>query len=273
MTTFKTFSRVGAEKYSRIMRRKGALWFFHHIPKTAGSSLTRELSFCFAPYYNIHLEGWGEGVDRAQGLMDAVDVFLEEHKTTHFRSCSGHLRLPHVRKLTSSLPELRAFTFLRDPVERFVSEYRYSCTEKHPPSATFVKQFPTIDAYLEWPGSRDKMWNFVASPALEGTQENIDAIFNRYAFIGTVETLARDFAYMSAFSGYPKAPGTRANTTVGSSKNKVDLTPELRDKIEKANAKDVAFYEAVTSSLTAQNDEMVAFCDSQRELYEPARSA
>jgi hypothetical protein len=88
--------------------------FFLHIPKTAGSSITELVKQQYRPeeicpyYHRSHLAG-GE-------------------VQPSWRLLWGHLPLELRTKLRSPF----VFTFLRDPVERFISEYHYvrACREE-----------------------------------------------------------------------------------------------------------------------------------------------
>lgn len=267
LATFNTFNRVGATQFAEAFRRKGVMWVFHHIPKTAGSSLTRELRFCFPPYKNIHYDQFDDDVDRHEGLAQAVDSFLAEHADRNFRSCSGHLRAKHLRTIRDSVPEARMFTVLRDPVERYVSEFRYMRTSAFPNHQQFVERFADLSDYIEAPESHNKQWNFVTSANREASLEEIQSIFNRYSFIALVEQLDDCFEYLTGLTGFPKRPSTHVNKTTTTGDNTVTVTPELRAQILSANAKDAALYDAVTSILTEQRDAMRDYCAERRGLF------
>ncbi|MEP2785158.1 MAG: sulfotransferase family 2 domain-containing protein [Pseudoruegeria sp.] len=249
------------------MKRSGQTWIFHHIPKTAGSSLTSELRFCLPPYRNINFDEYGRGVDRNKGLMGAVDSFLEEHDEVGYRSCSGHLRPQHLERLRAGLPRAQVFTFLRDPIERFISEYRYSRTSRYPAHKEFVDRYPDIDAYIDNDDSHNKLWNFIDPASQEATPKNIRAIFDRYAFIGLVEEFGPHFSYFAGLSGYPKAPSARTNMTVNTAANTIADTAELRARIAKANHKDVALYAAVRGVLDPARKDMAAYCKAQHDYF------
>jgi len=58
--------------------RPGALWFFQHIPKTAGSSFRGELAERLRPSKNLAVD-YRKGEDTLQAQRDAVlEQFLEE---------------------------------------------------------------------------------------------------------------------------------------------------------------------------------------------------
>lgn len=243
------------------------MWVFHHIPKNAGSSLTHELRFCFPPYLNIHYDNFDEGSDRYEGLTKAVESFLEEHGERNFRSCSGHLRSQHVRMIREAVPEARVFTVLRDPVERLVSEYRYMRTAAFPQHKRFVERFEDLEAYVDAPEGHNKQWRFVTSPQRDATPEEIQSIFNRYSFFAVVEQLDDCMEYLTGLTGFPKRPSTHVNKTTSTTDNSVNVTPELRERILSANAKDAALYNAVTSVLDEQHDAMRNFCAERRGLF------
>lgn len=259
---------MGAKKFATAVRRKGGLWIFHHVPKTAGSSMTRELNFCFPPYYNIHYDNFEKGADRNKGLSEAVDTFLEEHQTRHFQSCSGHLRRHHLKKVLDAVPDSRVFTVLRDPVERLVSEYRYIRTPAFPRHEEMVVKYPDFESYIDDPNSQNKQWFFIngKNPA-EPTDKAIRAVLNRYIFVADMSRLDDCFEYISGIAGFPKRTSSHVNKTKDTSSNSVSMSPDLRQRIEDANALDVALYRTVCSDLDQQAEEMREYCDERRAAY------
>ncbi|MEP3299387.1 MAG: sulfotransferase family 2 domain-containing protein [Pseudoruegeria sp.] len=267
MSTFNKFNRLGPARFAQLMKRSGKIWVFHHIPKTAGSTLTKELRFCLPPYRNISFEEWDSGVDRHKGLMNAVESFLEDNEEVGYRSCSGHLRPQHLERLRAGLPRAQVFTFLRDPIERFISEYRYARTSRYPAHKEFAVRYPDIDAYIEDDVSHNKLWKFIVPSATEATPKNIRAIFDRYAFIGLVEEFGPHFSYFSGLSGYPKVPSVRTNTTNNTVDNMIADTADLRARIAKVNQKDVALYTAVRRVLDPAREDMAAYCKAQHDYF------
>lgn len=253
--------------YTRV-RHNGAVWVFHHIPKTAGSSITEELDTLLPPYRNIFAEMQpGETESRDTLLRRATERFLEDHAKQQFRAASGHLRLPHVRQISEAVPNSRFFTFLRDPVARVISDYRYARTPKHPVYQEFIERYPDIETYIEDPSVADKMWKFMAGAKPEADEAFIEKTFRRYIFVGCVEDLASDFAFVTALFGYPKRLAARANTTQTTESNKVEVSDDLKAKIEAKNARDVALYRAARAITSAKRAEMDAFIESRRALY------
>lgn len=270
MSTFNVLAQQGVEQFVRRFQRTGGVWVFHHIPKTAGTSLTRELSLCLGPYRNIAAGYSAEQPNRQNALMEATEAFIAEYPEYQYRSASGHLRLLHLRRIRDALPHARFFTFLRDPIDRLVSEFRYTRTPKQPNYQEYQRKYPTIEAYVEDETTQNKMWNFVAPRDLAADEDGLRKVFNRYFFIGTLTDLQEDFAFLTGLVGCPKQAVERQNITKRQDDNTVELTPELRRRILERNAADAAFYEGVRTVLDARRGEMRDFVAERRALFQAA---
>ena len=142
---FARFLASPVEDFAAAVRVRNPLLVFQHIQKTAGTSLTRELAMTFPPYKNIHITYTPETVTTDDAMADATNAFLVDHPERRFRSASGHFDPRHIRMLRDAIPYASFFTILREPVARILSDYRYSTSPAHPPHASFLKDFPTIE--------------------------------------------------------------------------------------------------------------------------------
>ena len=52
--SFAEFAELHPAEYFERLKATGNFWLFHHIPKTAGTSLTHELNKYLYPYRNIN---------------------------------------------------------------------------------------------------------------------------------------------------------------------------------------------------------------------------
>ncbi len=273
MSTFQNFARHPVGRYAASLQKTGAMWVFHHIPKTAGSSLTREMSLTMAPYRNIfvlpgaNLEPASGERTRPDPMMQAVDAFLEARKTQHYLSCSGHMRQNHLRRITEAVPYAKVFTFLRDPTARLISDYRYAKTPKHPPHEEFARRYPTIEAYIDDPSHQNKMWRFVRPRNGPPDDTLLSIAFRRYAFFGLVSDLSLHFQFLSALTTCPRRPEARVNVTSDQADNAVALSGELRSRIEQLNAEDFTLYAAVESALSGKRRELEEFVASRRAFF------
>ena len=270
MTNFYNLATGPMEKFVSYFRNHGCVWIFQHIPKTAGSSLTREMQATLPPYRNIHANR--EAVERQakdipDALMSAVDDFIETNRTRNYRSASGHLRQAHLRRIGEHLPHAKVFSFLREPTERLVSDYRYAKTPKHPPHQEFARLYPTIEAYLDDPSNNNKMWRFVRPNNGNADEASLNRVFRRYVFLGTVANLTENWEFLTGLTTCPRRPRARVNVTTEQTDNSVSLTPALRRRIEDANADDYTLYEAVEKQLAAKRREMAEFVAERRAFF------
>src|SRR5687767_14219501 len=68
----------------------GTLWYFIHIPKTAGSSFRGELAARLKPQMNVRLDRANDGVAHKDKLHQAVCAFLADPRSAACRFASGH---------------------------------------------------------------------------------------------------------------------------------------------------------------------------------------
>ncbi|MCS3668073.1 hypothetical protein GGP77_002316 [Salinibacter ruber] len=111
-------------------------FFFMHIPKTGGTSVKS----AFRKNREISTEGWvdaketrrmmegaaGENLCNSEYLREVFKLrqAIAVRKMRKGKSfVVGHI--PVTKNMIESFPEYRFFTIIRDPVERWVSEYRF----------------------------------------------------------------------------------------------------------------------------------------------------
>jgi len=249
---------VPLKQFIRDEAAPGALWIFLHIPKTAGSSLAHEISGLRAPYRNIHVDYDDQTTSYEVRLDHAVERFISDAKLTRFRSCSGHLTARHVLKIREAQPRSKVFTLLRNPVERVISDFRYARTPAHPPYRHFIAQYPTIDTYVESPVSRNKMFRFLA-PNPNMTVPSLLAFLDSFiSFVGLTEMYPMSFNILTRLFGMDRLPVSHVRKTEPTKHNRVDVTPDLVRRIQEANSKDIAIYNAVKYRVAVWNREWKA---------------
>jgi hypothetical protein len=238
----RTLVDAGYAAYRDESRDRGDLWFFLHIPKTAGSSFRVELAAMLRPNYNVHPYD-GSNDPFPVRRRRAVQAFLEARRTTPFRFASGHVPLEMMGQIQHSSPPPKILTMLRDPVSRVISDFRYQSTREHPDHQAFRARNPTIDAYLEGPGERDKMMRFLSPQQGATVAETVDHVLETFTFIGSMETYDASFAVMMDLLDSDRTPSAYLRRTPPDEAIDVARTPGLEEHIRTSNAQDVALYD------------------------------
>ena len=246
------------------------LWLFVHVPKTAGSSLNGELQPILSPGHHIFVDY--TQLDRLPfgELMDeAVAHFIARAQERRYRYCTGHITAPHVTRIAEALPNVRPVTLLRDPVARFVSDFRYQSSAMHPGHEQFRAAHPTIDSYLDQPGEWNKAASHLVPVHLHADpQASIDHIMANYAFVGIQEAYALSLRLLTTLAGAPRRPGVFRRVNTPTPENAVDLPADLAALIRSRNALDVAIYDVLAARFRAVEAALTRYLDRIDPLAE-----
>lgn len=218
------------------------LWFFLHIPKTAGSSFRAEIADLLVPNANVHAYD-GSSDDFATRRSRAIQSFADA--ATTFRFASGHVPNMLMAPIIEAGRRPKILTMLRDPVARVISDFRYQSSPQHPDWAAFRERCPTIDEYLAVEGERDKMMGFLAPSAEATVADTVNHVLDQFTFVGAMETYRESFAMMMDILDVDRAPSTFLRKTVAEQAPSVAITAELDARIRSLNARDVALYDTL----------------------------
>jgi hypothetical protein len=258
------FAELSLAEFLESHRDKQDLWLFVHIPKTAGSSLSTEISRKLIPYRNIHIDSSEKNVEYAVQVQNAVNRFIADSETRRFRSASGHINIGHVNHIRSAIPAAKAFTFLRHPVKRLISDFRYQRTPLHPPYKEFIERFPTIESYVASEISQNRMYKTLVRDEKMPLQEAFKQVADDFTFIGFLEMYPMSFNILFRLFGLDSMPEDHKRPTPETQDNAVEDTPELRNRILMANAQDMVLYRHFADKLRARRDQWVEMRKGQR---------
>jgi hypothetical protein len=232
---------------------------FVHVPKTAGTSLRAELAARLQPDVNIEVD-YNDTTRLFRDKMDdAVTAFLQGPAAVT-RFASGHVMGRHVAQMRAGLPGARFVTFLRDPVQRVVSDFRHQRSKRHPGHERFRATFPTIEDYASFRAEANKAAQHLISPAVYAARdpnECVEYLLRTYAFIGVQEMYPISFRTLTALIGEPAWPSLREN--VGAGGVEEEITTALVARIRQANALDCALYDAVFPRWRKIREALAAF--------------
>jgi hypothetical protein len=248
------------ETYFREAAVGNDLCVFVHVPKTAGTSLRGEIAAMLQPDVNIAVDYTDTARSFHERMDEAVEMALAQ-VAGGLRFASGHILARHVARIRAVEPRTRFVTFLRDPVARLVSDYRYQRSARHPVHAEFIARVPDLDAYLEIKPERNKMaQHLVAADVLLGgdAEECVDYVMRSYAFIGVQEMYPISFRTLTTLVGQPAWPKLRENVNSENEAEK-QVSPEMAKRIRDANPIDCAIYDAVFPRWQKIRDDLARF--------------
>ena len=219
-----------------------ALWYFIHIPKTAGSSFRQELATRLKPEANIVVDRTASDLPHRERLVAAVKGFLADPQYKNARFASGHV--PHVvaRPIFTQRKPLRLVTMLRDPVERVISDFRYQRTEVHSGREESLRRFPTFESYIREVGTQNKMYKFLRESPQQDVAGTIAWLEQNFAFVGVTEDYNWSLSLLFRLLAIKEKPSVYTRKTVDNADNQIEDLEKLRPLIMESNKLDMQIY-------------------------------
>lgn len=201
-----------------------------HIPKTGGSSILQlfHKNFDEAEICAVKRNLFKENPSAAPSslLLNAV--------SPRTRVLHGHFTYEEVAPLLALHPNAKVITFLRNPVDRVVSNYSYFKTrilEGKVPAHQLARESETLKEYASLPASQNRMSRF-----LKGiSPENL-------FFTGFLENFEDDLERLFGLLGLQIEVIPFINENKESRSKKQSLTMEEYKYLEKLNADDMELY-------------------------------
>jgi len=205
-----------------------------HLPKTAGSSFAKTLEAHFGN--SLLLDYADRPISKPifernrEALLSSLR--LAEQGISDFQCVHGHF-LPIKYLLLNSKQKLFFLTWMRDPVERAISHYRYwqgsYDPNKHcpPHHKRVIEEGWSLERFCLGPEFRNLYSQYMWGFPLE-----------MFDFIGIVEFYEDDLAYLA--DNYLEASLDICRLNVSDKKD--EIPPELREAIERYHDKDVQLY-------------------------------
>jgi len=203
-----------------------------HIPKTAGSSFFQLLKKVYGKESVIKLNALEPGSDMS---------FDHTRDTGTAKVIHGHIRISQLEDVIRK-NDPRIITWLRNPVDRVISNYYFSMQRIREGKAVERKS-NTIDYSLLEYAALDENRN-KASWFLEGMR--LEELF----FVGLYEEFISDIARLANMSGWTaayKVPHRKSSSTFIENNDCTtqfrDINTEMKKEIAALNSIDVALYE------------------------------
>ncbi len=248
------------EKYFAEAGAGKPLWLFVHVPKTAGSSMEAEISSILKPSTHIEID-YADTSGRSYQVRfdEAVQKFIAAQAEAKFRFATGHILARHLDMIKQGIPDLRLFSTIRNPVARIISDYRYQRSHMNVARDEFIRTTPDFETYIARKHVHNKTANhLVPRVMIEAGQKEaaFQYVLANFAFIGLQEMYPLTLRTLTTLMGNPRSAEAKVRVNTEGDDNKVELTPELEQRLKELNSMDVALFNRFTQRWRAIRDDL-----------------
>ena len=202
---------------------------FLHIPKTAGTSFVGTLRNIYGKRHVTRIDMPIGKVENSKHL-DIPAKIPRKSKVVH-----GHFRYADLKNYYKLENEIKIITWLRDPVERVISNYFYLdkilrdiMNRQKDVKNVLNSMERTLIEFARAKGNRNRMARFLNDMPLQS-----------FDFVGVTEFFPEDLNYLATLLNWKSYKEFHHNVT---DSKKPIVSEEIREEIKKLNEKDIEVY-------------------------------
>jgi hypothetical protein len=191
------------EDFDRVeLMKPGEVLVYVHLPKAAGNSSIGALRDHFPPYVSVN---WRKP-------REHVEEIVAKWNDDPLQFISGHINHAALEPIEGSgIPHIR-ITFLRHPVERIISSYRYNTSAKAPGSEALLARHPTLEHFVFEAVRTNEVSRFMLGKNVKSLEEYKKGM-EKFQFVGVSELLPLCHLVLSRMLKCPFTYPGRANVT------------------------------------------------------------
>lgn len=220
-----------------LFKKKKVRLISQHIPKTAGTSFRLYLKEQFGENNVMRLD--------IPILEDVIRINNEVHEGGELPVAvvyHGHFKCESLKSLVDNYDDIPKITWLRNPVDRVISNYFYleerlrdELSERKKGLNILSKMQRTLMEYAQAEINRNRISKFIGNMSLDD-----------YDFVGVVEYFEVDMRRLEQIMGWKEKRLDSVNRT----RNKPPVSEETREAIAQLNTDDMAIYNLAVEKRT-----------------------
>lgn len=222
-----------------------------HIPKTAGSAIRKQLFAALKPSTGIDVKNIDPSLSLEKRRAQATRLFLNASKQNKFRCAGGHITMQDALRILHQYPDAKLMTFLRDPVERVISDFAYFRQQRIEGAQTSEgKQlFASLEGYIDHVSSQDKMVRFLSPNQPLSDAQLVHFIEKRFSFIGIQDRYSRSCQLLGSLLGVELDSDARVRDSTREGGNKPVVSDADRKAISAKNPRDCFLFDYFSEKL------------------------
>lgn len=213
---------------------------FMHIPKTAGMSVGKALQASFDVFHPVSWANTGKSFREK-----SRDALYLRSQSAQRQVLMGHFGWPDVMFWRNQELPIKLATIIRDPLARFVSNYNYNCSPRHPQHEEFKARFPRMEAYARKLGYDHQLSTMIG--AFYSFDHALELVHRYYSFVGTTEHLGSSLAHFRRSHGLKTDLAEHRENTSSSPAALDEVSDAVRNLVLECSQNDLKFHKLVTS--------------------------
>ena len=151
----------------------------------------------------------------------------------------GHYSAAQIAFWRNHRLPIKAASMIREPVARFVSQYNYNISQRHPGHAAMLRRYPTMLDFAQ-DLDFDYQLNLLVGP-FYSFDDALQKLISDFCFIGVVEEMQRSLSHFKNALGLPDIEERRINSAPAAIEDVVvDL--EVRKIVTDRSSNDIRLY-------------------------------
>lgn len=223
-----------------------------HIPKAAGNSSISYIKDIRPKAYPID---W-------RNIDESWNNFIKVNETEKYDIVSGHFNYNHISKLKNSNTKATYITFIRHPIERFISQYKYMYTKAHPDHVDFREKNKDFGKWVL--GRKDNIMSLILVGGARSIRDILRKIDDNYSFVGISDYYNTSMNIISTALDTKFKLSERKNVTNISEAPKIELSQKLYKELCHRHSLDLQLYNFYKDKYSKIADKLIGL-QSQQE--------